>query len=212
MFDLEKSIADWRRQMLAAGIKTPMPLEELEIHLREEVERQMKSGFNEQNAFEIAAGRIGQGHLLKAEFKKVDGLDKVARRRIVFIYGLIFVFYSFALICILGKNDLSFNARLLGFSAVATALFSDYAALRFALRFFPVITSRRLQSAIGLVGGISGISWFLAFACLILPRCNFTPDQLLVAVLWALVPVIVLPTITFIGLEKSEDKQFTTNS
>ena len=33
--------------MLAAGIKTPMPLEELEILLREEIDRQMKSGLNE---------------------------------------------------------------------------------------------------------------------------------------------------------------------
>ncbi len=30
MFDLENAIADWRRQMLAAGIQTPVPLEELE--------------------------------------------------------------------------------------------------------------------------------------------------------------------------------------
>jgi hypothetical protein len=41
MFDLEKSIAEWRTQMLAAGIKTPVPMEELEIHLREEIEQQM---------------------------------------------------------------------------------------------------------------------------------------------------------------------------
>ena len=37
MFSLEKSIAGWREQMLAAGIKAPVPLEELEIHLREEI-------------------------------------------------------------------------------------------------------------------------------------------------------------------------------
>ena len=42
MFDLEKSIAEWRKQMLSAGIKTPVPLEELEIHLREEIEQQIK--------------------------------------------------------------------------------------------------------------------------------------------------------------------------
>ena len=30
MFDLEQAIAGWRRQMQAAGIKTPVPLEELE--------------------------------------------------------------------------------------------------------------------------------------------------------------------------------------
>jgi hypothetical protein len=41
MFNLEQAIADWRQQMLAAGIKTPVPLEELENHLREENEQQM---------------------------------------------------------------------------------------------------------------------------------------------------------------------------
>ena len=73
MFNLEQAISDWRRQMLAAGIKTPVPLEELEIHLREDIERQMKSGLNAQEAFEIAVQKIGPGsHELKREFKKID--------------------------------------------------------------------------------------------------------------------------------------------
>jgi hypothetical protein len=71
MFDLEQSIADWRRQMLAAGIKTPVPLEELESHLREEIERQMKLGLNEQNAFKNASQRIGQPNVLNSEFQKI---------------------------------------------------------------------------------------------------------------------------------------------
>jgi len=41
MFDLEQSVSDWRRQMLAAGIRTPVPLDELETHLREDIEQQM---------------------------------------------------------------------------------------------------------------------------------------------------------------------------
>jgi hypothetical protein len=72
MFDLDQSIADWRRQMLAVGIETPVPLEELEIHLRENIEQQMKSGLNEQNAFEISIQRIGQPNVLKKEFKKSE--------------------------------------------------------------------------------------------------------------------------------------------
>jgi hypothetical protein len=39
MFDLEQSIATWRRQMLDAGIKAPVPLEELESHLRDDIEQ-----------------------------------------------------------------------------------------------------------------------------------------------------------------------------
>jgi hypothetical protein len=72
MFDLENSIANWRKQMLAAGIQSPVPLEELEIHLREEIERRIKSELNEQNAFEIAVQKIGDTNMLKDEFKKVE--------------------------------------------------------------------------------------------------------------------------------------------
>jgi hypothetical protein len=72
MFNLEQSIADWRKQMLAAGIQTPVPLEELEIHLREEIERQTKSGLNEQKAFEISVQRIGQPKALDREFNKSE--------------------------------------------------------------------------------------------------------------------------------------------
>ena len=38
MLNLEQKISEWRKQMLAVGIQAPVPLEELEIHLREEIE------------------------------------------------------------------------------------------------------------------------------------------------------------------------------
>src|ERR1017187_6604255 len=71
MFDLEQSIAEWRKQMLAAGIKTPVPLEELEIHLREDIAQQVKSGLSAQQAFGSAVNKIGQAPELKKEFKKI---------------------------------------------------------------------------------------------------------------------------------------------
>jgi len=70
MFNLEQSITDWRRQMLAAGIKTPVPLEELENHLREDVEEQMRSGATAQQAFEATIRQIGQGEMLQPEFAR----------------------------------------------------------------------------------------------------------------------------------------------
>ena len=75
MFNLEQAIAAWRRQMLAAGIKTPVPLDELEAHLREEIEEQVQSGIGEQLAFETAVERIGYPGALKSEFKKTCGTD-----------------------------------------------------------------------------------------------------------------------------------------
>ena len=77
MYSLEQSIADWRRQTLAAGIKTPVPLEELEIHLREEIERQMKSGISAQEAFTGAVQQIGKADMMKNEFEKVDGAKEL---------------------------------------------------------------------------------------------------------------------------------------
>ena len=53
-------------------LQTPVPLEELEIHLREEIEWQIKSGVNKQNAFEISTRQIGQPKILTSEFKKSE--------------------------------------------------------------------------------------------------------------------------------------------
>ena len=70
MFNLEKSISEWRRQMQAAGIKTSVPLEELEIHLREDIDRLVQSGLSQETAFNISARHLGQPQALKIEFRK----------------------------------------------------------------------------------------------------------------------------------------------
>jgi hypothetical protein len=71
MFNLEQSIAEWRRQMLAAGIKNSSVVDELECHLREDVEKEMQSGLSGEEAFQVAVKRIGLPISLKREFAKV---------------------------------------------------------------------------------------------------------------------------------------------
>jgi hypothetical protein len=73
MVDLEDSFADWRWQMLAAGIKAPAPLEELELHLREEVEQQLRVESDADEAFAKAVLRMGRPSELKREFSKSRG-------------------------------------------------------------------------------------------------------------------------------------------
>ena len=105
MFDLEPAIAGWRRQMLAAGIKTPVPLEELEGHLRADIERQMKSGFDVQRAFETAAQTIGKANMLKNEFEKVGatkGARNLTRYRTIML-GCLGVESLFWATCLLSK-------------------------------------------------------------------------------------------------------------
>lgn len=71
MFNLEHAISEWRRQMLSAGIKAPVPLDELENHLRDDLEQKIRSGLSEQQAFDAAIQQVGSATALKAEFKKV---------------------------------------------------------------------------------------------------------------------------------------------
>jgi hypothetical protein len=100
MFDLETAIAEWRTLMLATGIKSPVPLEELEAHLREETTRQIKSGVIESEAFNSAAEKIGPASLLNTEFGKTRGpygfLSKPRTLRLTLsmngILGLVWLF------------------------------------------------------------------------------------------------------------------------
>ncbi len=71
MFNLEQSIAEWRRRMISAGIKSPGVLDELESHVREDVEQQMRSGATAEQAFRAAVQRVGAAENLKVEFAKV---------------------------------------------------------------------------------------------------------------------------------------------
>src|SRR5438045_7910206 len=72
MFNLDHAIAEWRRQMSSGGIKSRHVLDELESHLREDVEQQMRSGAKLQKAFENAVRQIGQAGALRTEFAKIS--------------------------------------------------------------------------------------------------------------------------------------------
>jgi hypothetical protein len=79
MFDLERSISEWRRRMEADGVKPPKILEELECHLREEVARLCATGVPEVDAFRTATQHVGDGRELTVEFSKVraGGISEV---------------------------------------------------------------------------------------------------------------------------------------
>ena len=51
MFNLDQAIVEWRRQMAAGGIRSPEVLDELESHLRDDVEQQMRLGLDRAAGF-----------------------------------------------------------------------------------------------------------------------------------------------------------------
>jgi hypothetical protein len=87
MFDLEKAIAVWRLRMKSAGVQAPVPLDELESHLREEIERQIQAGASQQRALLSAIMIVGQPEALRNEFKK--GEQKYMKRSL-YIGGAVF--------------------------------------------------------------------------------------------------------------------------
>src|SRR3954471_24405351 len=80
MFELDQAIAGWRRQMTADGLKCSGVLDELESHLREEVERQVGSGLDVKQAFCAAIEQLGPPRALTTEFAKVGETNHLLAR------------------------------------------------------------------------------------------------------------------------------------
>jgi len=150
MFDLEQSIADWRRQMLAAGVKTPVPLEELESHLREEIERQVKSGLSEPIAFEVSVKQVGQPQSLRNEFQKVERniMKRYTSSRFLGSYiiaGILLSFIMQATVELL-RHDYNPLRNLLNEYLVGPFSFLEMAvACMFAATFLIVLVGLRLN-------------------------------------------------------------------
>ena len=148
--------------MLAAGLQTPVPLEELEIHLREDVEQQMKSGINAQRAFGIAMGKIGQAPELKMEFKKVS--TPMEMPEVIKLAGVIFV--AVALFCplfmflpCLQAHELSLMARMLALAVYAITVATSVLSWKYNHNLLPVIRNQPLRRAVGMVCYGASLLW-----------------------------------------------------
>jgi len=71
MFELEQAISDWRKELRARGIKASETLDELESHLRDDLEQETGSGIGARQAFDTARARMGKTCALKTEFQKI---------------------------------------------------------------------------------------------------------------------------------------------
>jgi len=168
MLNLNEAIADWRRQMAAGGITSPNVLDELESHLRADVEQQVRSGLTVHQAFEVAAQRMGSASLLKAEFMKVGGLKEARQGKVIGIACCAFAGLFSLLLTprLLTIHELSMAERMLGLAAVALTVLS-MVSWRFSHKYFPAIRSRRVRMAAGVACGLTGAAWILVFGNLL---------------------------------------------
>jgi membrane protease YdiL (CAAX protease family) len=178
MFNLEQAIAEWRRRMLTAGIKTPVPLEELDIHLREDVERQMKSGMNRQEAFDFAIQQIGQAGTLRKEFGKVGEVMSARWRKFNFaICGVVAILFGLTGVTFLFPKSpsVSFHERL-SVSGAFVSVALIFWSWRFTYGFFPVL-SKRMRIIVSFLCIIMSCLCAVLVLHLVLPSVN-SIDQL----------------------------------
>src|SRR2546430_4844756 len=72
MHNLEQLIAEWRKTMMAAPNVGSETLDELENHLRENVDQLIRSGMTEAEAFQRAMAQLGGAPTIASEFQKLD--------------------------------------------------------------------------------------------------------------------------------------------
>jgi hypothetical protein len=80
MFNLEQAMTEWRKRMAADGLTSSTVLEELETHLRDDIERRTQSAVNVQQAYHEAVQQLGHADALTNEFAKVGETNDVLAR------------------------------------------------------------------------------------------------------------------------------------
>jgi len=73
MFDLNQAISEWLGQLVQGGTCRKPDIDELESHLREEIQQLGRSSpLSEEEAFLVATHRLGDAESLSREFSKVN--------------------------------------------------------------------------------------------------------------------------------------------
>lgn len=194
MFDLEQSICEWRKQMLTAGIKSPVPLEELGIHLREEIERQMKAGCSGEIAFTSAVQKIGLAHTVQMEFEKIGTLKASFNWR---WFAILFLVYTALYPLLVGSLTFIFkngafsamNATQQILSLVSAVVFSLVVlGTQWSCGKFPILRTNRFRNAIF----VPVMLWLMAFAYIVMPHADLAEGQRAMVSLWGFAPFGIL--------------------
>ena len=217
MFDLEKAIAEWRQKSLAADIKTPVPLDELESHLREEIERLMRTGMGAEMACETAMEKIGAANALKIEFAKVEKEMRAAKQvKLMLAYSLVAIAVFGAAIGAMlffrvgSFSELNSAQQNSAYAALAVMLLFGFVGL-FGYKIFPTIGRKRIRDAICVSAGVALAIWWTILFWVILPSHEYTMDELLVLIVWGFVMPFGLMVGLCSGIERAAGKSVRAN-
>ena len=88
-FDLSSAIQNWRSQLAQSPAFRSENLNELESHLRDSITTLLTRGLSAEEAFLIAARRIGKDNSLETEFGKVNGKSIWLERVLWMLIGIL---------------------------------------------------------------------------------------------------------------------------
>lgn len=91
MSDVEKRIEQWRNALRTSDAFGISDIDELESHLREEMERLRPLGLSETESFLVARHRLGEAQALETEYEKVNA-DRRSLLRMSWMVGGVLVY------------------------------------------------------------------------------------------------------------------------
>ncbi len=204
MFNLDHAITEWRRQMTAGGVKNPTVLDELESHVREDVERQARAGVEAQKAFEVAVQKIGPASALGNEFKK-STVAVIGEKLMMTAAILVLAFGAFLSVATLILCYQTVAERVLGFIVIALSFGVICAWPAFISRLPVIQPKRKLQAwqAIYLAAGFAVSTFYVQ---LILPHFDRVHDGMIPAIgFFAIFPIAVGLALA-VGLDRAARK------
>jgi hypothetical protein len=180
MFNLDQSINEWRRQMTAGGVKGPVVLDELESHVREDVERQTRSGMELKKAFDAAVQKIGPASALKNEFKKSRAAVVVERMMMVAAV-LVLAFGAFLSMATLILCYRTVAERVMGFIVISLS-FGTICVWPAFVSPLPAVRPKRKLQAWQVSCVAAGFAVITFYVQLILPHLDRVHDGLIPAI------------------------------
>jgi hypothetical protein len=195
MFDLEIGIAQWRQRLQRAGIRSLATLDELESHLRDDLEAQIRSGTGAEEALELAAWRLGPAQDLRLQFQ--EAYANPEEKRIAWRYFMIMMTGQALAFASEIRHEFDWPQRLVCLTTLlATALVSYFiwkSLSKFRLAF--------ADSRLALV--VMALTAPLGIGCVLLKLGNLAAfhgldaAQLIETVWWFLVPLHVFNLFVF---------------
>jgi hypothetical protein len=92
MHDVEMQIEQWRNALRASDAFRTSDIDELEGHLREEMERLHPLGLSTAESFLIARHRLGETDALESEYQKVNARHRPLRHLSWMVFGVLAYF------------------------------------------------------------------------------------------------------------------------